>query len=326
MPRMNFGQALNAATRQAMDLDPKVFIYGIGVDSPVGIFGSTKGLIDRFGPERVFDTPDSEQALTAMAAGAANSGLRPILVHQRLDFMVYTMDQIVNWISLWHFKSAGRSRMPLTIRAIVGKGWGQGPQHAKSLHSWFAHVPGLQVVMPGSPYDAKGLLLASIFSNDPTLFIEGRSLYAMEEEVPEEPYVIEIGKANIRRQGKDVTIVTFGSMVPTVLEAAGVLAGSGVQAEVVDMRSLMPLDISTVVTSVRKTGRMVVAEPGWRHFGAAAEIIAGTAEVIGPQMKSAPKRVTWPHSHIPTSSDLERQYYPTTNDVVEACRAALSGA
>lgn len=317
--KLNFGQAINAATRQAMELDPKVFLYGLGVDSKVGIFGSTAGLADQFGKKRVFDTPVSEQALTSLAAGAATTGLRPVLVHQRLDFMVYTMDQIVNWISLWHFKSAGASKMPLTIRAIVGKGWGQGPQHAKSLHTWFAHIPGLQVVMPGSPADAKGLLLSSIMSDDPTLFIEGRSLYAMEEEVPDEPYFIKLGQALVRKPGKDVTIVTFGSMVPHVLQAAETLAGEGVSAEVVDLRTLMPLDMETVCRSVGKTGRLVVAEPGWRMYGAAAEIVAGVAEQVA--LKAPPKRVTWPHGHVPTSAPLEAKFYPTAVDVVAACKA-----
>lgn len=320
--RLNFGQAINAATRQAMELDPTVFVYGLGVDSKTGIFGSTAGLVDRFGKQRVFDTPVSEQALTALAGGAALSGLRPVLVHQRFDFMVYTVDQIVNWISLWHFKSAGRSKMPLTIRAIVGKGWGQGPQHAKSLHTWFAHVPGLQVVMPGSPADAKGLLLASIFSDDPTLFIEGRSLYSMEEDVPDEPYVIPLGKALVRRPGKDVAVVTFGSMVPHVLEAASVLASQGIDVEVIDLRCLMPLDMAAVVASVAKTGRLVVAEPGWRMYGAAAEIVAGVTEELGGALRAV-RRVTWPHSHVPTSAPLETKFYPASADVVAACHAVL---
>lgn len=323
---LNFGEALNAATSQAMELDPNVFVYGLGVDSKAGVFGSTKGLPERFGKKRVFDTPVSEQVLTSMAAGAANAGLRPVLVHQRLDFMLYTMDQIVNWISLWHFKSSGMSKMPLTIRMIVGKGWGQGPQHAKSLHAWFAHVPGLKVVVPGSPADAKGLLFSSIMSDDPVLFIEGRSLYAMEEEVPDEPYTIPFGEALTRREGKDVTIATFGSMVPTVLQAADQLADANIDAEVIDLRTLAPLDINAVVESVHKTKNLVVAEPGWRHFGAAAEIIAGVCENIGPELRSAPARVTWPHSHIPTSAPLEAAYYPTAEDIVSACQGALGKA
>ena len=265
---MTFGEALCSAHEQAMQLDGSVFTYGLGVDRTGAIFGSTKGLLDKFGPDRVFDGPVSEQALTMLAAGAANAGMRPILVHQRLDFMIYTLDQLTNWISLWHFKSAGESSMPLVIRAIVGKGWGQGPQHGKSLHSWFAHLPGLQVVMPSSPSEAKGLLLSSIFSNSPTIFIEGRSLYSMKEDVPNEPYFIKLGKAVVRRSGTDITVVSFGSMVPNALIAAQKLEELGISADVIDLRTISPIDLDTVFESVRRTGRIVVAEAGWREFGA----------------------------------------------------------
>jgi pyruvate dehydrogenase E1 component beta subunit len=321
--KISYAQAINAGLRQAMELDPGVFVYGIGADGASGIFGTTTGLVERFGKKRVFDTPIAEGGLTALAAGAANSGLRPVLVHQRLDFMLYSIDQIVNWIAPWRFMSGGSAKMPITIRAIVGKGWGQGPQHTKSLHSWFAHVPGLQVVMPGSPADAKGLLLSSIMSDDPTLFIEGRALYSMQEDVPNDPYFIRLGEALIRRPGKHVTIVTFGSMVPTTLQAANVLAQSNVSAEVIDLRCLMPLDLEPVISSVRKTGRLVVAEPGWRQYGAGAEIIASVSETVG-RFRNRPRRVAWPQSAVPTSHKLEEQFYPDSEDIVAACRAIMS--
>ncbi len=323
--RLSFGAAVNAAQRQAMELDENVFVFGIGADGKAGIFGSTAGLKERFSARRVFDTPISEQSLTALAAGAANAGLRPVLVHQRFDFLLYSADQIANWIGPWRYISGGHATMPLTIRAIVGKGWGQGPQHSKSLHSWFAHLPGMQVVMPGSPADAKGLLLSSIFSNDPTLFIEGRSLYAMEEEVPDEPYFIRLGRALVRRPGKDVTLVAIGSLVPGGLEAAEQLAAERIEVEVVDLRTLVPLDLETVLASVGRTGRLVVADPGWRDFGAAAEVIASVCERVGPALKAAPQRVTWPHRYAPTSAPLEAGYYPTSADIVRACKSAVAG-
>lgn len=322
--RLSFAQAINAGLRQALELDPGVFVYGIGADGPAGIFGTTAGLVDKFGAKRVFDTPIAEAGLAALAAGAASSGLRPVLVHQRLDFMLYSVDQIVNWMAPWRFMSGGRARMPVTIRAIIGKGWGQGPQHTKSLHAWFAHVPGLQVVMPGSPADAKGLLLSSIMSDDPTLFIEGRSLFSMQEDVPDAPYFIRLGEALVRRAGKDVTLVTMGSMVPLSLQAAETLAGSTISAEVVDLRCLMPLDVASIIASVKKTGRLVVVEPGWRMYGAAAEIIATVAETLGKDMRSRPRRVTWPQSAVPTGSKLEEQFYPTSEDIVAACRASMT--
>ena len=315
---LSFSEALNSAQRQAMELDPSVFVFGLGVDRSGAIFGSTANLVDTFGAKRVFDAPVSEHALTALAAGAANAGLRPVLVHQRIDFTLHTMDQIVNWISLWHFKSAGRSTVPLVIRAVVGKGWGQGPQHAKSLHPLFAHLPGMQVVMPSSPAEAKGLLLASIFSNAPTVFIEGRSLYSMTEQVPDEPYFIRLGKACVHTPGEDVTLVSFGSMMPAALEAAAQAREADVDVEVIDLRTVAPLDIDAICTSVERTGRLVVAEPGWRSFGVAGEIISSIAERIGPELKAAPKRVTWPDSHVPMSTPLEAQFYPTAETVLDA--------
>jgi pyruvate dehydrogenase E1 component beta subunit len=321
---LSFGEAINEASAQAMDLDDSVFLYGIGADGKSGIFGSTTGLVDRFGPKRVFDTPIAEQGLTAMALGAAVAGLRPVLVHQRFDFMLYAADQITNWIAPWRFISGGRAKVPLTLRIIVGKGWGQGPQHSKSLHTWFAHVPGLQVVMPASPADAKGLLLSSIFSNDPTLFIEARALYSMREPVPAEPYFIKIGEALTRRAGNDLTVVAMSSMIPPSLQAADELARQGIDAEVIDLRSLMPLDIDAVIASVRKTGRLVVAEPGWRSYGAAAEIISGVVETVGPALKSAPSRVTWPHGYVGSSRALDEAFYPTSADVVAACRKSMA--
>jgi len=321
--QLSFAQSINAALRQALELDPGVFVCGIGADTPAGIFGTTKGLVDRFGSKRVFDTPIAEAGLTALAAGAANAGLRPVIIHQRLDFMLYSVDQVVNWMAPWRFMSGGRAKMPVTIRAIIGKGWGQGPQHTKSLHTWFAHVPGLQVVMPASPSDAKGLLLSSIMSDDPTLFIEGRSLFSMQEDVPDAPYFIRLGEALVRRAGKDVTLVSMGSMVPIALQAADALSKANIDAEIVDVRCLMPLDIASIITSVKKTGRLVVAEPGWRMYGAAAEIIATVVETLGG-MRSRPRRVAWPQSAVPTSSKLEEQFYPTSDDIAAACRASVT--
>ena len=324
--RLSFAQAINAAQRQAMELNPDVFIYGIGADGPAGIFGTTSGLVERFGAKRVFDTPIAEAGLAALAAGAASSGLRPVLVHQRLDFMLYSVDQVVNWMAPWRFMSGGRAKMPVTIRAIIGKGWGQGPQHTKSLHTWFAHVPGMQVVMPGSPADAKGLLLSSILSDDPTLFIEGRSLFTMQEDVPDAPYFIRLGDAFVRRPGRDVTLVTMGSMVPLSIQAAETLAKANIDAEILDLRCLMPLDVKSIIASVKKTGRLVVAEPGWRMYGAGAEIIATVVETLGRDIRSLPRRVTWPQSAVPTGSRLEEQFYPTSDDIVAACRASVSEA
>jgi pyruvate dehydrogenase E1 component beta subunit len=325
MPRqLSYANAILEATDQAMALCREVVVLGQLVDTKAGIFGTTTGLVDKYGAERVQDFPVSENLMTATAMGASLAGLRPLIAHQRLDFMIYSLDAIVNWLALWRFKSNGKSAMPVTIRAIVGKGWGQGPQHSKSLHAWFAHLPGLRVVMPATAYDAKGLLLESIFSESPTVIIEGRGLYSMMDVVPEEPYRIRFGRAAVRRAGSDVTIVALGMMVPLALRAAAILEGEGIHAEVIDPRTLSPLDWKTICDSVRKTGRLLVADPAWRSFGTSAEIIASVTEVAGDSLLAEPDRVTLPDSHTPMSAALEREYYPDESTIANRVRSMMS--
>jgi pyruvate dehydrogenase E1 component beta subunit len=324
MPRqLSYAKAILEATDQAMSLCPEVVVLGQLVDTQSGIFGTTTGLVDKYGPERVQDFPVAENLMTATAMGAALTGLRPVLCHQRLDFMIYSLDAIVNWLSLWRFKSNMQSAMPVTIRTIVGKGWGQGPQHSKTLHSWFAHVPGLRVAVPATAYDIKGLLLESIFGETPTLFVEGRGLYSMTDHVPEQPYRVRFGQAVIRRPGKDATLVAVGLMVPLALRAAATLEKEGVDVEVIDPRTISPLDRKTICDSAFKTRRLVVADPSWHAFGAAAEIIACVAENLGDKLKAKPVRVTLPDSHTPMSMALEAEYYPGENDLVAAIRQTL---
>ena len=316
--QLSYAQAINEALGQAMDLSADVLVMGQLVDYKSGIFGTTTGLVDRFGPERVRDFPVAENLMTATAMGAALTGLRPVIVHQRLDFMIYSLDAIVNWLSLWRFKSNGHSGLPVTIRAIVGKGWGQGPQHSKSLHAWFAHLPGLRVAAPATAYDAKGLLLESIFSEDPAVFVEGRSLFSMKAVVPEQPYRIRFGHAAVRRKGKDLTLVAIGNQVPLSLRVASDLAAASIDAEVLDLRTLSPWDKTTVCESVARTGRLIVADPGWRSFGAAAEIIATVAETLGDKLRAKPMRICLPDSHTPMSSALEQIYYPNERTMVDS--------
>jgi pyruvate/2-oxoglutarate/acetoin dehydrogenase E1 component len=321
--QLSYAKAILEATDQALSLSPDVIVLGQLVDTKSGIFGTTTGLADKHGAGRVRDFPVSENLMTATAMGAALTGLRPVIAHQRLDFMLYSLDAISNWLALWHFKSNGKSAMPVTIRTIVGKGWGQGPQHSKSLHAWFAHLPGLRVAMPATAYDAKGLLLESIFSESPAIFVEGRGLYSMTDDVPEEPYRVRFGQAVVRRPGTDVTVVAMGTMVPVALRAAATLEKEGVQVEVVDPRTLTPLDRKSICDSAFKTRRLVVADPGWGSFGAAAEIIATVAENLGDRLKAKPIRVTLPDSHTPMSMALEPEYYPDDSDVVAAIRRSL---
>jgi pyruvate dehydrogenase E1 component beta subunit len=321
--QLSYAKAILEATDQAMSLSGDVVVLGQLVDTTSGIFGTTTGLVDKYGAGRVRDFPVSENLMTATAMGAALTGLRPVIAHQRLDFMLYSLDAIANWLALWHFKSNGKSAMPVTIRTIVGKGWGQGPQHSKSLHAWFAHLPGLRVAMPATAYDAKGLLLESIFSESPAIFVEGRGLYSMTDDVPEQPYRVRFGQAVVRRPGTDVTVVALGTMVPLALRAAATLEKEGVQVEVVDPRTLTPLDRKSICDSAFKTRRLVVADPAWVSFGAAAEIIATVAENLGDKLKARPIRVTLPDSHTPMSMALEPEYYPDDADLVAAIRRAL---
>jgi pyruvate dehydrogenase E1 component beta subunit len=320
---LSYAQAINEAIHQAMELSDKVVVLGQLVDYKSGIFGTTTGLADKFGVRRVQDFPVSENLMTAAAMGASLTGLRPIIVHQRLDFMIYSLDAIVNWMSLWRFKSNGHSNMPVTIRAIVGKGWGQGPQHSKSLHAWFAHLPGMRVAIPATADDAKGLLLESIFSESPAIFVEGRNLFSMMAEVPEKPYRVRFGKAAVRRPGRDVTVVAIGNMVPVALRCASTLEREGVDLEVLDPRTLSPLDTDSIFASVARTKRLVVADPAWASFGAAAEIISRTVEAIGTELKACPVRFCLPDSHTPMSSALESKYYPNDDALVAAVKKML---
>jgi acetoin:2,6-dichlorophenolindophenol oxidoreductase subunit beta len=324
MQERSYAEALREALDQAMSLSERVMLIGQLVDFPNGVFGSTGGLVERYGRERVRDFPVSESAMTALGIGAAVAGMRPVLVHHRFDFMLYSMDAVVNWLSLWRFKSNGESVAPVTIRAIVGRGWGQGPQHSKSPHAWFAHVPGLRVAMPATAFDAKGMLLESIFGENPVLMVEHRSLFGLKDRVPSTPYRVRFGQAAVRRAGDDVTFVAAGAMVPFALRVAAELSRSKVSCEVVDLRSVSPLDTDTVLSSVEKTLRLVVFDPAWASFGMAAEVVARVAERHGRRLRADPLRVCHPDSHTPMSSALEVMYYPDEQAVVQKVRKLVS--
>ncbi|MES2309620.1 MAG: transketolase C-terminal domain-containing protein [Verrucomicrobiota bacterium] len=322
---LTYAEAILEGTSQAMSCSDRVVLMGQLVDYPSGIFGTTTGLVDKFGLERVRDFPVAENLMTQTALGMALGGFRPLIVHQRLDFMIYSLDAIANWLSLWRFKSNGKSNVPVVIRAIVGKGWGQGPQHSKSLHSWFAHLPGLRVAIPATAYDAKGLLLESLLGETPTIIIEGRSLFSMKEEVPESMYRVRFGNAAIRRAGSDLTLVAIGMMVPIALRVAAALEKEGVDVEVLDLRTISPWDQTAVLNSVEKTGRLAVADPAWKSFGVAGEIITTIVERYRGEWKSRPIRFTHPDSHTPMSSALEKEYYPDEAGWVKQMREMVRG-
>lgn len=325
MRELTYAKAINEALGQAMELCDDVIVLGQLADTKAGIFGTTTGLVDKFGANRVHDFPVSESMMTSAGVGAALEGMRPVLVHQRHDFMMYALDPIVNWLSLWRFKSNGTSSLPVTIRTVVGRGWGQGPQHSKSLHAWFAHLPGLRVAMPATAFDAKGLLLESIFGENPTIILEHRSLFSMTDDVPEIPYRVRFGQATIRRVGSDMTLVAIGAMVPMALRVATQLEAESIDVEVIDLRTVSPLDTETILSSVSKTRRLAVADPGWQSTGVAGEVIALVCERLGRELIVNPVRICLPDSHTPMSATLEAQYYPTDEATVEMMAGMVRG-
>ncbi|CCQ61653.1 alpha-ketoacid dehydrogenase subunit beta [Crocosphaera watsonii] len=312
---ITFAQAINEALIQGMTEDPNVYIMGEGVPDPKGIFGTTTGLRDKFGENRVLDMPVAENGMTGVAIGSAIMGMRPILTHQRVDFALLAMDQMVNQAAKWHYMFGGKHIVPLVIRLIVGRGWGQGPQHSQSLQSWFAHIPGLKVVMPTTPQDAKGLLLASIRDDNPVIFLEHRWLHNISDRVKSENYDTPLGKARISREGEDLTIVSTSYMTLEALRVAEWLEKAGVSTEVVDVRSLRPLDTETIVNSVEKTGKLLVTDTGWTNYGVTAEIMALVTEQAFSKLKCAPRRVALPDVPTPTSHAVAQYYYPRATDL-----------
>lgn len=312
---LKFFEAIREATDQAMAADQNVYIMGLGVPDPKGIFGTTSGLLEKYGEERVLDMPTSENAMTGIAIGSAIAGMRPIMTHQRVDFFLLALDQLINNAAKWRYMFAEQMSAPIVIRLIIGRGWGQGPQHSQTLHSLFAHIPGLKVVAPSTPYDAKGLLLSAIDDEDPVVYLEHRWLHGIFGEVPENDYRIPLGKAKVMKEGSDLTLIASSHMTLEAWKAANMLAQEGIDAEVIDLRSLRPLDEETILSSVRKTGRAIAIDADWKTAGFAGEILALISENIWSDLKCAPQRVTYPDALTPTSWALANHYYPTSKDI-----------
>lgn len=313
--QIKYNEAILEATDQAMSQDPNVYIMGLGVPDPKGVFGTTPGLLQKYGPQRVLDMPTSENGMTGIAIGSALLGMRPIMTHQRVDFFLLALDQLVNNAAKWHYMFGNQSKVSLVIRLIIGRGWGQGPQHSQSLHSIFAHIPGLRVVMPSNPYDAKGLLLSAISDNNPVVYLEHRWLHNIFGEVPESSYQVPFGKARIVQEGTDITIVACSHMTLEAYRATQWLKEAGVSAEILDLRSLRPLDEESILRSVRKTGRLLVADPDWKFAGFASEILALAAEKAFDALKSPPVRVCHPDRFVPASWALSNHFYPTAKHI-----------
>lgn len=324
MRKISYGEAINEATMQEMERDPNVFVYGIGVPDHKKIFGTTAGLVEKFGDKRCFDTPLSEDAMTGFALGAALNGMRPIHVHARIDFLLLGINQIANMMASYRYSVRGKLKAPVVIRVVVGRGWGQTFQHSKTMYSAFAHIPGLKVVMPTTPKDAKGLLISSIRDDSPVLFIEHRWLYYATDEVPEEPYTIPLGKSSVLREGKDLTVVATSWMNVEALRAAELLEKRhGVSIEVVDPRTLTPLDDEPIIESVNKTGHCVIADNDWVHCGFGSEIAARVNEKSFGNLKSPTKRIGFAFTHCPGARELENAFYPNAVDIIRSVEEKL---
>lgn len=321
--RKTYAEAIREATDQCLAHNSAVYLMGLGVPDPKGVFGTTLGLQKKYGEKRVMDMPVSENAMTGVAIGSAIAGMRPIMTHQRVDFMLLSLDQIINNAAKWHYMFGGKMKVPLVIRMIIGQGWGQGPQHSQSLQALFAHIPGLKVVMPATAHDAKGLLIASVEDDNPVIYIEHRWLHNVFGLVPDKMYRVKIGQAQRLSQGKDITIVSSSYMSLEALKAVKILKKDRIGVDLIDLRTIKPLDEKTILKSVKKTGRLLVLDHAWKSFGVSAEIISLVSENAYDSLKAPPLRIALPDIPTPTSRALANHYYPRVIDVVNSAYKML---
>lgn len=326
MPETRYSHAVNRALVDAMTADSSVVVFGEDVAAPGGPFAVTRGLLAKFGPKRVRDTPISEAAIAGAAVGAAIGGLKPVVEIMFMDFMVFAMDAIVNQAAKAHFMFGGQCSVPMVVRTPHGGGLNAGPQHSQCLEAWFAHVPGLKVVVPSNPADAYGLLRAAIDDPNPVIFVEHKALYQTKGELTETPEPVAIGSARIARPGRDLTIVTYGSTVSPALAAAQALAGDGIEAEVIDLRSIQPWDQASVLASARRTRRVAVVHEAVTSFGVGAEIAAWLAEHAFDALAAPVLRVGADFMPVPFARSLEKEYLPAVSDIEAAARRLLAHA
>ncbi|MDD5476686.1 MAG: transketolase C-terminal domain-containing protein [Candidatus Omnitrophica bacterium] len=324
MKRMiTYREALNEAIIGEMRRDPRVFMYGIDVADHKRTFGSGNGILEEFGNSRCFSTPLSECSMTGLGLGAALSGLRPIHVHMRVDFLILAMNELTNMIASFSYGSCGKMKVPMVIRAVIGRGWGQSWQHSKTLHSWFAHIPGLKVVMPSRPSDAKGMLIAAIRDDNPVIFIEHRWLYDVVGEVPEEALTEPLVGSRVIHSGKDATVLAVSWMNVEALQAAEVLEKHGISLEIIDARSISPFDDTTIIDSIKKTGHLIVADYDWIHCGFGAEVATRVYEKCMRILKSPITRIGFAEAHCPCSRPLEVKFYPSAIDIIRSVEKKL---
>lgn len=321
---MIFAQAIKDAHVVEMERDPNIYVAGEDVGVFGGCFGVTAGLLDQFGEKRVKDTPITESAIVGTAVGAASTGLRPIIEMMFVDFIGVALDQLYNQAGKMKYMFGGKAKIPMVMRASCGAGIGAAAQHSQCLEALFMHLPGLKVVMPSTPYDAKGLLIEAIRDDNPVVFLEHKMLYAMEGEVPEGAYTIPFGKADIKREGKDVTVVATANMVHTALGAAEKLAADGISIEVVDPRTLYPLDMETIIASVKKTHRLVILHEEVKFAGSGAEIAAQVAEDGFDYLDAPILRVAAPFCPVPFSPPLEKAYIPSEQQLIDAVKKVMT--
>ena len=322
---ITFRRALSLALEKEMEADPDVFVFGLDVPDHKRIYGSTAGLLERFGPNRCFGTPLSEDAMTGVALGAAISGLRPVHVHIRVDFMLVAMNQIANMVSNLRYMSGGQLKVPLVIRAVIGRGWGQSAQHSKSLHGIFAHFPGLKVVLPASPQDGYSLLRAAIRDDNPVIVLEHRWLYDVVGEVDDEA-IVPLGLPLVRRQGNALTVVCTSWMNIEAMKAAEVLAKRGIELEVVDVRTASPLNPEPILESVRNTGHCIVADYDWSFCGFGAELSAMINERCFGALKRPVERIGFAPTPCPTTRPLENRFYPSAVTIIRTVERMLGSA
>jgi len=321
---LKYSLAINEALHQVFAQDDNTLLLGQGVKSPWYVGETATGLLDAFGPERIIDTPVSENAMTGAALGASLAGMRAITVHPRMDFMLYAFDPIINEAANWSYMNGGKMCAPLVIWGIINRGGEQAAQHSQALHAIFGHIPGLKVVMPSTPYDAKGLMIAAIADDNPVVYIDDRWLHHTDGAVPQEIYEVPIGKGKIRRNGNDLTLVSVSYMMIPAMAAAEELASQGIDVEVIDLRTIKPLDKELVINSVKKTGRLAVADGGWRSYGIAAEIAAVVMEEAFAALKGPLVRITLPDAPAPASKTLEEAYYIKAADIVREIRQTFT--
>jgi len=325
---MTYEKALNEAIYQEMERDESVFIYGIGVPDHKKIFGTTERLLEKFGSDRCFDTPLAEDSLTGFALGSSVNGMRPIFVHIRVDFLLLSMNQLFNSISSYRYSSGGNLKAPLVIRAIIGRGWGQGCQHSKSLQSIFAHFPGLKVIMPTTPNDAKGMMASAIRDDNPVLILEHRWLYWQEGEVEEEPFIIPLNKSNKIRDGKHVTVIATSWMNVEALKAAEILSRkAGIELDIIDARCISKVDRGPMIESVRKTKNCIIADNDWVYCGFGAEIATQIYDNCITNSKSVLthpiKRIGFAFTPCPTTRILENEFYPNAINIIREVEKLL---